>query len=366
MTLLSEILDFELRFLKPLVTGRGVMHQREGLLFSLSDGTDTGWGEASPLEGWSGETLEQSRQALTTASRRMSQQTAAWGRSVEQVISEMRATPCARAAVLGALYDLLSKKKSMSLSTFLQENFESGSYSSSVLLPPRSVRVNGLITHRDPTEVAKSAQEMVEAGFEAIKLKVGTPDSTVDLARVAAIREASAHLELRLDANGAWDIDQAIEFLEKAAQYNVAFCEEPTAGIAALAAVGASTTVPIAVDESAATAQDVTQALKTGKVGVVIVKPQNLGGPDIAANLMAQIKSSGARGIVTSMFESVVGLAHAAHVAAATAPQEIHGLHTSNLFANDVGVGLQVADAKLHFVSGSGLGVALTFALRRA
>lgn len=366
MPFLSEILDFELPFVKPLVTGRGVLQQRRGLLFALSDGTYTGWGEASPLEGWSGETLEQSRQALTSVSRSIRQLSASKGRSVEQVANEMRATPCARAAVIGALYDLLSQRREISLSLFLREKLGGGLQPSQVSLPPSSVRVNALIAHSDPDEVARSARDMVAAGFEAIKLKVGALDADVDLVRVAAVRQASDQLELRLDANGAWEIDQAIAFLEQAAQYDVAFCEEPTAGIDALVAVGAATAVPVAIDESAVSSQDVTRVLRTGKVGVVIIKPQILGGADSAASLMAKIKSYGARGIVTSMFESVVGVAHVAHIAAVTAPEEIHGLHTSSFFANDVGSGLEVSDARLHLASASGLGVAPNYAFNPA
>ena len=151
---------------------------------------------------------------------------------------------------------------------------------------------------------------------------------------MAAARAAIGdEIELRLDANGGWDIDTAIATLKSMASYNVAFCEEPTAGIDGIAAVGAAGGVPVAVDESAVTVSDIAVALRTNTISVVVIKPQALGGPDLAVAAVALVEDFGADAVVTTMIDSAVGVAHAAHLAAAVLPEKANGLATSALLA---------------------------------
>ena len=144
------------------------------------------------------------------------------------------------------------------------------------------------------------------------------------------------------------------------AGYNIAFCEEPTAGIDGIAAVGAAGGVPVAVDESAATVSDIATALRTNTISAVVIKPQALGGPDFAVAAVALVEEFGADAVVTTMIDSAIGVAHAAHVAAAALPQQVHGLATSTLLANDVAPRLEVEGGKLHLPQPLGLGVSPT------
>ena len=161
--------------------------------------------------------------------------------------------------------------------------------------------VNGLISHVEPSQVAAAAADLVADGTSAIKLKVAAVDPTTDLARVAAARSAIGDdIELRLDANGGWDVDTAIATLRAMADHDVSFCEEPTPGIDGIAAVGAAGVVPVAVDESAVTLDDIAIALRTEAISVVVIKPQALGGPDMAMAAAALLEEFGADGVVTT------------------------------------------------------------------
>ena len=87
-------------------------------------------------------------------------------------------------------------------------------------------------TARAPPPQAAAA---ARAGFTCVKVKVGVGD---DAGRVAAVRAAvGPEVELRLDANGAWDVDEAVRSIEALAPAGLELVEEPVHGIEALRAV---------------------------------------------------------------------------------------------------------------------------------
>ena len=360
-----ELRDYRLGLVSPLVTAHGVFDHREGVLFSISDGANVGWGEAAPFPGWSRESLDDCKIVLASVAPRLAQLDSVDDSRLTAILTELEAQPHARAALAGAAFDLSARRHEQSLASFLMAHPVLGSAPPGSLTAelgePRSMLVNGLISDAHPEAVATKASVLALEGITAVKLKVAATDPRTDLARVAAARAAIGdEIELRLDANGGWDIDTAIATLKSMAGYNVAFCEEPTVGIDGIAAVGAASGVPVAVDESAVTVSDIAVALRTKTISVVVIKPQALGGPDLAVAAVALVEEFGADAVVTTMIDSAIGVAHAAHVAAAALPQQVHGLATSTLLANDVAPRLKVEGGKLHLPQPPGLGVSPT------
>ena len=398
MGLITGLHDYRLALASPLVTAHGVVDHREGLLFSISDGANVGWGEAAPMPGWSRESLSDCKTTLEAAASRVAHLDSVDDPRFGAILAELEAQPHARSALAGAAFDLLARSHEVSIASLLEASTSPGWSAepwggqgvpraevttspgwsaepwgglggpraelstspgwSAEGEAPRSVLVNGLISQRQPEAVANAAAELALQGMTAVKLKVAAADPLTDLARVAAARSAIGDdIELRLDANGGWDIDTAIATLHKMAGYNIAFCEEPTAGIGGIAAVGAASGVPVAVDESAVMVSDIATALKTDTVRVVIVKPQALGGPDLALAAVALVEDFGATAVVTTMIDSAIGVAHAAHVAAAVLPAKAHGLATSVLLADDIAPRLEVTAGRIHLPKPPGLGV---------
>lgn len=79
-----------------------------------------------------------------------------------------------------------------------------------------------------PEKVVRLAKEAVEDGFTQIKLKVGR-DVTDDRMRLAAARDAvGPDIKIAVDANQIWDVDQAIEWVGRLAEFDLAWIEEPT------------------------------------------------------------------------------------------------------------------------------------------
>ncbi|MDE0607516.1 MAG: o-succinylbenzoate synthase [Acidimicrobiaceae bacterium] len=354
MGLTSELRDYRLKLASPLKTAHGEVTHRNGVLFSMSDGFHTGWGEAAPLPGWSRESLGDCRKALGFVAGRLGRLEGVDDPRVAETLKELEARPCVRAAVLGALLDLAAKGDGVTVASLLSNQFAAAPKDKLL----RSVSVNGLISDGEPSGVAAAAEDLVAGGISAIKLKVAAADPQTDVARVSAARSAIGDdVDLRLDANGGWDVDTAVSTLREMADFNVAFCEEPTTGIEQIAAVGASGVAPVAVDESAGNLGEIAAALRTNTIKVVIVKPQALGGSDFAMAATALAEDFGATAVVTTMIDSAVGVAHAAHLAVAALPLEVHGLATSTLLVDDVGPRITLKRGRLHLPQTPGLGV---------
>ncbi len=368
---------YELALRTPLRTAHGEIARRSGLLVSVSDGEHTGWGEAAPVPGWSAHDLDTVCEALAAA---VGERIDAAG--LEVALDRLSAVPEARAALAGATADLRAQQTGLPLAVWLARQATEERPPSAREPTPElsaqapgegsiSVAVSEVIAAADPEAAGEAARQAVQAGIGSLKVKVAGPSPTTDLARVAAVRaSAGPDTELRLDANGGWPPERAVQMLDSFTEFGIAFCEEPTAGIEAIAAVGAAASIPVAVDESARSLGDIATAVRSGSIGVVVVKPQALGGSDLAMQAIGLVRSHGAAAVVSTMIDSAVGVAHAVHVAAAaeitaaaatgaTAPPGLaHGLATSALLASDTADPLPVIAGRIAVGAGSGLGTA--------
>ena len=347
----AELCPVRLALRAPLVTGGVSIRFRAGFLVALSADGITGWGDASPLPGWSRTSLLETEAALRRACDVLDR----GGEAIlGTLLAAMHDTPHARAGVAGAWADLRARRAGQSLAGFLVAD--------PTRAPASEVAVNALIAAPEPSEVEQAAHDAVEAGFKAVKLKVGAVGPDIDAARIRAARAGlGPAAELRLDANRAWDEHTALDVLGRVHDCDIAYCEEPVAGVDAIAAVGRRSPVPVAVDESIRCESDAVRALDAG-VGTLIVKPQALGGPDVALSIAARARQAAASVTVTSFLDSAVGLAHALHAAAAVdaaAPGggRAHGLATAGLLAEDVAEPPPITSGTARLSRSPGLGV---------
>ncbi len=170
------------------------------------------------------------------------------------------------------------------------------------------------------------------AGFSTVKVKV---DASRDVERVAELRDlVGPTVAIRVDANCAWDVDTAVDVIERLGRYDVELIEQPVATIDDLARVRRKVAVPIAVDESLRSLDDAHDVALLEAADVVVLKVQPLGGVRTA---LAMAGAAGLPAIVTSMLETSVGLATGLALAAAL-PELPYacGLGTAALLAGDV------------------------------
>jgi o-succinylbenzoate synthase len=172
-------------------------------------------------------------------------------------------------------------------------------------------------------------------GYPCVKVKVGRHGPADDVRRVAAVREAvGPSVALRVDANGAWDVDIAVTVLNRLAAFDIELAEQPVAALDDLARVRRRVTVRIAADESIRDVDDARRSRALDAIDAVVLKVQPLGGVRPALRIA---ETSGVPAIVTSMMETSVGLA--AGLALACALPELPyacGLATADRLDGDV------------------------------
>ncbi|HET6167197.1 MAG TPA: o-succinylbenzoate synthase [Marmoricola sp.] len=200
-----------------------------------------------------------------------------------------------------------------------------------------AIPVNVTVPACDP----ERAREIVlaSAGCRTAKVKVAEPGQVLahDQARLEAVRDALGPDGLvRVDANGAWTVDEAVAvlpLLDRAAG-GLEYAEQPVATVEDLALVRRRVDVPIAADESIRRADDPYRVRDLEAADIAVLKVQPLGGVRACLRIAEDI---GLPVVVSSAIETSIGIA--AGVALAAALPELHhacGLATVQLLAGDL------------------------------
>jgi len=170
------------------------------------------------------------------------------------------------------------------------------------------------------------------AGFSSVKVKVHTPD---DVSLVAEVRDAvGPSVQLRVDANGAWDLETAVGVIARLAALDVELVEQPVATLDELAQLRRKVAVPLAADECIRSVDDARRLRALDAADAVVLKVQPLGGVRAA---LAVADAAGVPAIPTSMMETSVGLAAGLALAAALPDLPYAcGLATAGMLAGDV------------------------------
>ncbi len=318
------------------------------------DDGHVGLGEASLEPTAGGEAIGEILQAIAAAQTQLAN---VGERTLEDVCARLEAVPSspARAGLEMACYDLVTRAAGMPLARLL------GSVARA------RVPVNAIIDQRDAGAAAAAARHLVAHGFRCLKLKVSR-EIAVEVARLAAVRDAvGPAVQLRIDANSAWSVAEAVAAIPRLAVHGLEYVEQPVADLADLARVRSAVATPIAADECVTGAGAVDRIAAARVADWVIVKPGRIG-LRAAAAVVRRAHARGLGVVVTSMLDSSVGIAAALHLAA-TLPDPIWpcGLATASLLAGDLAVDPLVPhDGWLEVPQGPGLGVRLdSDALRR-
>ncbi len=204
---------------------------------------------------------------------------------------------------------------------------------------PDPVRQRVPVNCTVPAVAPDRAAEIVRGsrGCRTAKVKVAEPGQALgdDAARVSAVRDAlGASGRIRVDANGAWSVDDAVAAIQRLSHYDLEYVEQPVATTEELAAVRRRVDVPVAADESIRRADDPQRVVQLEAADVVVLKVQPLGGVRRCLRLAEDL---GLPVVVSSALESSVGLAAGVALAAAlpSLPYAC-GLATASMFDRDV------------------------------
>lgn len=176
------------------------------------------------------------------------------------------------------------------------------------------------------------------SGCTTAKVKVAEAGQALadDVARVEAVRDALGPAgRLRIDANAAWDVDEAERALRVLGAFDLEYVEQPVPTLAEMALLRRRVDVPLAADESVRTAPDPLRVPGLAAAAdVVVLKVQPLGGVRAALQVA---EAAGLPVVVSSALETSVGIAAGVALAAAL-PELLYacGLATVRLLAADV------------------------------
>ena len=340
-----EVIPYALPFKEPYVTARGSLTRREMVLLRVRDEDGmVGLGEAVPLALRGGVGL-----------REVVGELEGWA---EQGEVQALSAP-ARCAVGTALMDLRGRRTGKGLGEGARDE---------------AVECNATLVAGPPEAVAAEAERWAQAGFTTFKLKLGAESAksvgmrrflrtleSRDVEQVRAVREAlGPEVRIRVDANEAWDLEAAKATLAELEPFGIELAEQPVAGLETLAELAASTSIPLAADESVASLDEAEKAAALGACAYTGIKLSKVGGPEEALAIADVLPA-----YLTSALDGPVGVAAGAQVALSLAetshPERLHlahGLATQRLFASTIAsVECEVRGGMLHPPPGPGLGI---------
>ena len=343
-------------FRQPFVTVHGIQTERRGALLQLH--TDTGLvgvGEAAPIPGsdrraWSDVATLLEAVLPSLPGKRLEEITHLVGRATHQHPAAVAALRC---GLDTSVCDVLAQAADLPLASWLQHQAS------------ESVPVNATIALADPVLAADAAATARSLGFPCVKLKVGMAASVkAECRRVAVVRNAmGTAMKLRLDANGAWGVEQAIRTIEALEPYDIELVEQPVncGDIEGLGLVRAAVRTLIAADEEVDGTAAAGRVLQAGAAQVLVIKPMVVGGLRPARKIIEHAQAQGVSCIVTTTLDSGIGTAAALHLAATLPAAGLAcGLATTSLLTTDLLTKpLTVHNGWMHRPKATGLGVQL-------
>lgn len=304
----------------PLETAGGAIETRAGYLVTVRTDGERGVGEAAPLPGWT-----ESRSACRRALERAREVAASDGPCAALEGLNPAATPAARHGLSLALADAAARAAGEPLYRHLGRGER-----------VERVPVNATVGDGNVVRTRAEVERAVAAGFRTVKVKVGARSVEADLERLWAVREACPGVDLRVDANGAWDREAAETAVRAGGVQRVSYLEQPLpagdlAGHADLRGHG----VGIALDEGLLE-HGLDAVLDADAADAVVLKPMVLGGPDLAVRAARRAAAASVAPVVTTTVDGAVARAAAVHVAATIPDVAACGLATGGRLERDL------------------------------
>ena len=241
---------------------------------------------------------------------------------VESIIKKLKPQECPDLGPVGgidlALWDLNGKVLNLPAYELLGGKFGS------------NIPVSYTLTMGSPEEMYEQTLEMMKYGYQTFVVKVGQGTPGEDIDRVRKVREAGGErIKVRVDANSAWNVDQAIQVLRGIDQFNVEYIEQPIppGNLEGFKKIASSTSIPICVDESLQHLSDAIDFVRSGAIGLFNIKVPQCGGlwlskkiasiaegagiPVICGGRLAlEIVRQASRHFVASTSQACLGFAH--------------------------------------------------------
>lgn len=222
-----------------------------------------------------------------------------------------------------------------------------------------AININGLIWMGSESFMKQQIEEKLAAGFSTIKMKIGAIDFETELKLLKSIRSnfSSQEIELRVDANGAFNYSEALDKLKRLSEFEIHSIEQPIkqGQMEEMAKLCAKTPLPIALDEELIGVFDVTKKEKILQIinpQYIILKPSLVGGFKGSKEWINLAEKQQIGWWVTSALESNIGLNAIAQWTYTLKNKMPQGLGTGSLFTNNIESPLKVENGNLCYSKG--------------
>ncbi len=219
----------------------------------------------------------------------------------------------------------------------------------------RPIKINGLIWMGDKQFMFDQIKTKIEQGFDCIKMKIGAIDFDQELELIKYIRSqySISDIQLRVDANGAFSVTEALEKIKKLSDYTIHSIEQPIkpGHWEDMAALCETDIMSIALDEELIGDYDddshKVYMLSCIKPHYIILKPSLMGGLNQSDQWVRVAEELGISWWATSALESNIGLNAIAQWVSSKSNELPQGLGTGQLYQNNIQSPLEITDGHL-------------------
>lgn len=327
--------QINLQFRFPAGTSRGVLLQKPSSFLILEQDGLTGIGECSTIPDLSIDPMEFYEQKLDEVCEWLNK-----GNNPDGI--DLSTFPSIAFGLETALLDLKAKgSKKIFPSIFTDGKI--------------GIPINGLVWMGDKAFMQKQITEKIAAGYHCIKLKVGALDFETELEIIKDIRQqfSAKDIEIRLDANGGFTPQNALEKLERLAVYQIHSIEQPVkqGQLDAMADICQKSPIPIVLDEEliGVKSADKELIIEKTKPAYIILKPSLLGGFKQSEEWIQLAEKHQVKWWITSALEANIGLNAIAQWTYKLNSELPQGLGTGQLYHNNIPSPLEIRDAQLFY-----------------
>jgi o-succinylbenzoate synthase len=337
MALQATYLKQTFKFSFKARTSRGLMRDKTSWFIRLWDDASPdvqGMGECGPLPGLSIDAVPDFESSLISFINTIPTYHTLTDDTIREIVPDQ--FPSIRFGLETAWLDLINGgKKIIYRNPFLEG---------------QKILINGLIWMGDLDFMMNQINEKIVQGFRCIKLKVGGLDFDRECDTLEYVRKRyfKHNIEIRLDANGAFKLDDALFKLHELKKFNIHSIEQPIKrGLPEMEELCRKSPIPVAFDEEliGITGREAkSKLLQNLKPSFIILKPTLLGGFRVCAEWIDLAEQNGIGWWITSALESNIGLNAICQFTCnypVTIPQ---GLGTGGIYENNVGSPLEVSN----------------------
>ncbi len=341
-----EYKPYTLKFKFIAITSRGPMKKRKVWFLRVWDTSSlgsSGIGEVAPLHGLSTDPIEKIPQKLRELVSEIEYHKTP--NSIQQVY--------ALAKTLGSIFPSIRMGLEMALLDLMHQSMRQW-FKSPFIQSKIQIQTNGLVWMGDEIFMRDQIQKKVYLGFDCVKLKIGALDFKKELQLVEFLRKLSPKIIIRLDANGAFRSQEALDKLNELSEFNIHSIEQPIqkGQWKIMSDLCKSSEIPIALDEELIGIEENVKKralLDQIKPAYIILKPSLLGGFMESDQWIKLAEERNIGWWVTSALESNLGLNAISQFVGQYPNLSYQGLGTGSLYKNNFASRASLTDLKMTY-----------------